>query len=355
MAAAESGHGGSGYVFLAGHGLLVLGYIFFTVGFATDHWLTTDFGHHGLWEKCVDQLCEVISPGQLSGWVEATRTMQTMALMCHLGGVLAALYLHCLTLTFPPPSPSASASPGQAATATTPLQKKARVLEICTAVGCGFCLIGVSAFGGKGKDEGTLGYSYGLSVFSLFLSTTGTVMVAVTRSAVTTSANSVSPQQQTAVTSPHSHQYPQHSGAAFYPYGQGQHTNLDRPRSGGGVYGQSERPIPYGRNAAASPAPLPYSMHPEGPGGNTENFGAAMTMPEPGPIAGGGGGFGTMTMPEPGPIGGGGGRGMAGQTRVQGRLPPISEVSPSAPPPPPDIQGEQPPSYLEAIGHTTHP
>ena len=52
------------YVYLLGHGLLVLGFIFFTVGFATDHWLDSTSGYlYGLWERCVGQVCAATSSG----------------------------------------------------------------------------------------------------------------------------------------------------------------------------------------------------------------------------------------------------------------------------------------------------
>ena len=52
------------YVYLLGHGLLVLGFIFFTVGFATDHWLDSTSGDlYGLWERCVGQVCVATSSG----------------------------------------------------------------------------------------------------------------------------------------------------------------------------------------------------------------------------------------------------------------------------------------------------
>ena len=244
-----------------------------------------------------------------------------------------------------------------------------------------FCLIGVSVYGAKGDNRGSLEYSYILTVFSLFLSTPGVFMVAVARSAVASNA-SVSPQPQqqqqqpaevppTTITTLTSSQTPYGLNGS-YPYGRGQH-NVDTPNTGdgyggggdvGGTYyyggggdasfaygcvGGSDVSAPYGvaRGGGPPEAPqpqpgpphdlqqhLPYAMHPDSP----EQLPVLhpVPMPEPGPIGGGGGG--------------GGGYGLtAGQSRTPSRLPPISNVAPTAPPPP--SEGEQPPSYMEAIGH----
>lgn len=242
-----------------------------------------------------------------------------------------------------------------------------------------FCLIGVSVYGTKGDNRGSLEYSYILTVFSLFLSTPGVFMVAVARSAVASNA-SVSPQPQqqqqqpaevppTTITTLTSSQTP-YGRNSSYPYGRGQH-NVDTPNTGdgyggggdvGGTYhygvggdasfaygcgGGSDVSAPYGvargggPPEAPQPPPLhdlqqhlpPYAMHPDSSG----------QVPVLRPVP----------MPEPGPIGGeggGGGYGLtAGQSRTPSRLPPISNVAPSAPLPP--SEEEQPPSYMEAIGH----
>ncbi|XP_076459682.1 lens fiber membrane intrinsic protein-like isoform X1 [Babylonia areolata] len=244
-----------GYVYLAGHALLVLGFVFFTVGFATDHWLTTGDTHFGLWEMCVGQLCDTASPGDYAAWMEATRAMQTMALMCYMLGALAGLISHCIANTFLKPS-----------TTSANLREKSKSLLLFTILGSFFCVIGVAVYGGKGGKEGTLGYSYGLTVFSLFLCVIGAVMVFITIND-DTSHTRVIPQEQ----------HPQNVSGVSYPYGQGQFGN---PGDGGGSY----------------------------------------------PC-------------EP--------------SNASRRLPPISEVTPSAPPPPqaPPANGDQPPSYLEAVGH----
>ncbi|XP_076459684.1 uncharacterized protein LOC143292896 isoform X2 [Babylonia areolata] len=207
-----------GYVYLAGHALLVLGFVFFTVGFATDHWLTTGDTHFGLWEMCVGQLCDTASPGDYAAWMEATRAMQTMALMCYMLGALAGLISHCIANTFLKPS-----------TTSANLREKSKSLLLFTILGCA-------------------------------------VMVFITIND-DTSHTRVIPQEQ----------HPQNVSGVSYPYGQGQFGN---PGDGGGSY----------------------------------------------PC-------------EP--------------SNASRRLPPISEVTPSAPPPPqaPPANGDQPPSYLEAVGH----
>lgn len=240
-------------------------------------------------------------------------------------------------------------------------------------------------YGAKGDASGGLEYSYILTVFSLFLSTPGIVMVAVTRNAVTSYA-SVAPQPQqpaeespTATTTITSSQIPQqphalHGRDGPYPYGGGQHNvNLHPSGDGYGTYGNApypygrgggDVPFPYGHGGLDVPShhggargggsepqpappytsqqPLPYSMHPERPG-DLPTLGP-VPMPELGPIGGGGGREGAEGA------GGGGGYGLSSvQPQSIRRLPPISNVAPSAPPPPADL--EQPPSYMEATGH----
>lgn len=51
------------YVYLVGHGLLILGFTFFTVGFATDHWLSSGSELYGLWVRCLGQVCVATSSG----------------------------------------------------------------------------------------------------------------------------------------------------------------------------------------------------------------------------------------------------------------------------------------------------
>ncbi|KAK7111939.1 uncharacterized protein [Littorina saxatilis] len=324
MASTEEEKRKQAYIHLGGYALLILGFIFFTVGFATGGWLSSNYGggnpshEYGLWVYCYGDYCNWTSA--MPSWMKATKAMQTMAIMCYLLGILLAFFFHCMEQTMSNP----------------PFKAEPVVLDGFVIAGNILCFIGIIVYGSKGNKEGDLKYSYALSTFSLFLTTPGILMVALTRSKVT-SKSTVAPAIATTTTSAH---FPQpgtqsnsggggggggggyagqhHNGQGQHnpsSYGQGQHASS----SGGGATRNAS--YPYGRGIAGGEGgDLPYPMHPEGPN-------------NPAPA------HSSVAMPEPGPIGGGG-RGS--------RLPPISGAHPSAPLPPSDE--EAPPSYFEATG-----
>lgn len=339
--------------YLLGHALLIVGFTFFTIGFATDHWMSVGDTDYGLWRFCGPYVCNTIFTS--SSWLLATRAMQTMALVCYMLAFLLALFFNCLEQT----------------AGHLGYTGKERILEIFITAGTAFCLIGVSVYGAKVDDYGTLDYSYGLTVLSLLLTAPGLIMVAVTRSDIrsnktvgphpdgssnTTSTLVVSSTQRSGLApSSGGSAGAQPQGVPRFSYGHGpnwagtagdSNTNMD-----GGAPDYANGGTRGGRRGELAPLPLPYARYPDrpaesgrvGPGFAHNNY--PMPQPDPGPgWAGGDCGPSTNHFPMPQPEGGYG----QGQGRGQGHLPPIPAPFAAPPTAPPD-EGEAPPSYMEAI------